>query len=232
MQGKAGRLGCGSHLQDFLPTQRRRRGSHFAAPVLHPSCDALRTQLGVPGYRVLLFVGSLSLPSHPLPILIEAFRIVLEKIPAARLVIVGGGEDFVTLQQSVEEQGLLSFVRLGGRVPASDVAAYYHLSAVSVEPVYDDDAARGRCPVKFFESWACGVPFVSADVGDRRMILGEPPAGLLATPGNPISFAEQISTLLADPELVTEINHRASQRLKKYSWNELALSLDQLYSHR
>ena len=70
---------------------------------------------------------------------------MLEKIPSVRLVIVGGGEDFVKLQQSVKDR-MLSFVRFGGRVSASDVAAFYYLSDVSVKPVYNDDAARGRCP--------------------------------------------------------------------------------------
>ena len=143
--------------------------------------EALRSQLGLQGCKahapgshggVVLYAGSLSLPSHPITLLIEAFRLVLEKRPLARLVIVGGGEDYAPLQHLVDEQGLRETVRFCGRVPAGEVVRYYHLADVSVEPVNDDDAARGRCPIKLFESWACGAPFISADVGDRRHIAG------------------------------------------------------------
>jgi glycosyltransferase involved in cell wall biosynthesis len=200
----------------------------FTPPAVS-TLQELRTELNLHGRKVVLYVGSLSLPSHPWPLLVEAFQIVLEENPAARLVIVGGGEDFAFLQKLVREQDLLPFVRICGRVPADQVAGYYHLADVSVEPVYDDDAARGRCPIKLFESWACGAPFVTADVGDRRSLLGDPPAGLLARPGDLTSLAEQILLLLTNTDFADEIRDRGLGRVKAYDWEKSAITLNQAY---
>ena len=191
--------------------------------------EALRSELRLHGCQVILYAGSLSLPSHPVNLLIEAFALVHEKSPEARLVIAGGGEDYARLQQMVEQQGLTESVRFYGRVPAELVTIYYHLADVSVEPVYDDDAARGRCPIKLFESWVCGAPFVSADVGDRLNLLGDPPAGLLARPGDPASLADHILMLLTNPSYADEIRNRGLERVKSYYWGDLAIKINQVY---
>jgi glycosyltransferase involved in cell wall biosynthesis len=205
--------------------------ARFVAPSPH-ELEAMRSDLCLDDCQVVLYLGSLSFPSHPLPLLIEAFQRVVSQRPQARLVIVGGGEDYAALQKMVEERDLLPFVRLCGRVPADQVTCYYHLADVSVEPVYDDDAARGRCPLKLFESWVCGVPFVSADVGDRRELLGDPPAGLLARPGDPVSLADQILMLLTSTDFADEIRNRAMTRVKTYYWYRLATTLNQAYPRK
>jgi len=192
--------------------------------------DALRRSLGLHGCQVVLYAGSLSLPSHPIPLLIEAFQLALEKRPQTRLVIVGGGEDYAALQELVDKLRLGETVRFCGRVPADEIVRYYHLADVSVDPVNDDDAARGRCPIKLFESWACGVPFISADVGDRQLLLGEPPAGMLTSPGDATSLAESLLEVLARPELGERMAQLGRQRLLSFTWKRLALNLQNSYS--
>jgi glycosyltransferase involved in cell wall biosynthesis len=116
-----------------------------------------------------------------------------------------------------------------GRVAPQEVPLYYHLADVSVDPVYDDGAARGRSPLKLFESWACGVPFVSGDVGDRRKLLGQPPAGLLTKPGDPVSLGEAILRVLGDPDLGAALCRRGRERVRDYNWGKLARNLESEY---
>ncbi len=69
---------------------------------------------------------------------------------------------------------------------------------VSVEPVYDDLAARARSPLKILESLAVGTPVVAGDVGDRREMLYDGQAGLLVKPGDSDALATGILALLQD----------------------------------
>ena len=197
-----------------------------------PSLEALqelRNQLGLKGKKVVMFLGSLSRPSHPVGLLLEAFKLVSQADPLVCLLLVGGGDDYDFLVTQVQQMGLGEVVLLPGRVSPGQVVLYYHLADVSVDPVLDDDAARGRSPLKLFESWACGVPFVSADVGDRRRLLGSPPAGLLAQPGDAESLARSIRLVLSDTEMAESLRKRGLERVKQYYWDQLAVELDKLY---
>ena len=171
---------------------------------------------------MVVYVGSLSLPSHPVDLLVKAFASVHAALPETALVLVGGGEDFDTLQRLVCSLGLETAVHLCGRVPPDQAPLYYQMADVSVDPVHDDDAARGRSPLKLFESWASQVPFVTADVGDRGVLLGSPPAGILSRPGDPDSLAESILQILQNPALASELRQRGLERAALYTWERLA----------
>jgi len=200
----------------------------FQAPDIE-RMNSLRTKLNLHGKQVVAFIGSLSRPGHPVDLLFRAFQQVLEHRPDSLLLVVGGGDDFERLVDLGKIMGLENSVVFTGRIPPEDVVVYYHLAHVSVDPVLDDGAARGRSPLKLFESWACGVPFVSSDVGDRRLLLGEPSAGLLARPGDPVSLGVQILKVLSDEDLAARLRLRGTERVKAYYWDALVKDLDQLY---
>jgi glycosyltransferase involved in cell wall biosynthesis len=191
--------------------------------------DALRTQLGLQGKRVVAYIGSLSLASHPVDLLLQAFQVVTQSLPDTNLILVGGGDAYDTLKAQAKSLGIDEKVCFCGRIPPEQVVTYYHLAHVSVDPVYDNDAARGRSPLKLFESWACSVPFVSADVGDRRQLLGSPPAGLLARSGDPASLAGCIIDILRNPQLAADLGQRGVERVQGYTWDRLAQAMETVY---
>ena len=165
----------------------------------------IRKQLNLEGKQVVAYIGSLSLPSHPIDLLLRAFPKVLEQVPETHLLIVGGGEDLPVLKELSHHLQIQKNTIFVGRVPPQDVPLYYHFSNISIDPVYDNAAARGRSPLKLFESWISGVPYVTADVGDRRVLMGEPSAGILVTPGDPDALANAIIRLLSDQRLSNDL---------------------------
>jgi glycosyltransferase involved in cell wall biosynthesis len=191
--------------------------------------QTLRQELKIEKKPVLSFIGSLSLPSHPVDLLIQAFAALARRMSEPILLLVGGGEDFELLRSMVLELGLEERVRFCGRVLPEEVVDYYAISDVSVDPVHDDDAARGRSPLKLFESWACGTPFVTADVGDRRALAGDPPAASLVRPGDPLELAETLVNLLSNPQERETLRKRGSERVENYYWDRLILQLERLY---
>jgi glycosyltransferase involved in cell wall biosynthesis len=194
----------------------------------------LKSELVISDRPVVAYIGSLSLPSHPVDLLLEAFAVLIQSHPDAVLLLVGGGEDLITLMDLAQRLGIEKSVRFTGRVAPEQVPTYYLLANVSVDPVYDNDAARGRCPLKLFESWACNVPFVTADVGDRRLLLEgsqvESAAGILVKPGDLHSLASGIHQILTEPGLTKTIVATGQLRIKDYYWDILASKLLNFYS--
>ena len=191
--------------------------------------EALRSALGLTGKQVVAFIGSLSMPSHPVDILLEAFLQVHTVLPQTILLIVGGGEEYERLVAKAGWLGLGNAIIFKGRVPGADVPLYYQLANVAAEPVIDNPVGRSSLPLKMFESWVAGVPFVTQDVGDRKMVLGDPPAGLLAEAGDANSLANTLIKVLSDGELAARLRNRGYEQAKNYSWEQLSKKMESAY---
>jgi glycosyltransferase involved in cell wall biosynthesis len=202
--------------------------SRFENPDLS-KIQQLRNQLGLQGKKVIAYIGSLSLASHSVDLLVEAFVIIHHEMPDTRLLLVGGGEDYEFLQKLVDEKGITKSVLFVGRVSPDQVVNYYHLADVSVDPVIDNDAARGRSPLKLFESWACGVPFVTADVGDRKMLAGEPSAAIMVNSCNELALSESILTFFLNPDMSKFLQIQGYKSVSRYFWDVLVEKIFYIY---
>jgi glycosyltransferase involved in cell wall biosynthesis len=189
----------------------------------------LRAEIGLGEAPVILYVGSLSSPSHPVDLLLEAFARILPAQPDARLLIVGGGEDYQTIRQRVQEMGLAGCTIMTGRVDPDEVPNYYLLGDVVVDPVHDDAVACARSPLKLFEAMATGVPVVTADVGDRREHLGGGQAGLIVRPGSSEALAEGLLTLLSDPGRRQAMGDRGRELAARYYWDVQVCQFARVY---
>lgn len=190
-------------------------------PVDPKNVEELRFRLGLQGKMVISYIGSMSLPSHSIDILLNAFVYIEDQIPNAVLMLVGGGEDLDTLKTLAREWSIEDRVLFVGRVPPDDVPYYYAVSSVSVDPVYDNDAARGRCPLKIFESWACGVPIVTSDVGDRKLLIEKSKLGLLVEPGDSKALSIGIIDLLNSTKMHGSRLAFEASAIHDYSWSNL-----------
>lgn len=182
----------------------------------------LRTELSLDGKRVIGYFGSLNLANHPVDLLMRSFKLVIEKIDGAILLIVGGGKDLDYLKKLSEELGLKDKVVFTGRVKSDEMNIYYRLADVSVDPANDTLADRGRCPLKLFESWQMGVPVVTSDVGDRKTLAGDPPAVKLAQPGSKVDLAMKIQDVLDSNLLAEKLVTTGLQRSEYYKWAVIA----------
>ena len=159
--------------------------------------ERLRQELDLSGKKVVLYIGSLNLSNHPVDMLLKAFVLVKEKIPESTLLIVGGGKDLDKLKNLAQDLQIAQFVIFTGRVQSELAPLYYSVADVSVDPADDSPASSGRAPLKIFESWAMGVPVVTSDVGDRKMLgLRNKQQIELTESFNDFSLAERINRIL------------------------------------
>jgi glycosyltransferase involved in cell wall biosynthesis len=181
----------------------------------------LRAALGLAGAPVVGYVGTLSQTTHNVGLLLDAFALLVRRRPAARLLLVGEGEDRAALELRAQELGLGGRALFVGPVPYAQVPLYLALAGCTVDPVADDPVAAGRSPLKIVESLAAGVPVVTGAVGDRAELLG-PQAGLLAQPGSSAALAEALERLLDDPPGRAAMAEAARARAAELSWERLA----------
>jgi glycosyltransferase involved in cell wall biosynthesis len=202
--------------------------ARFTAPESRPR-DELRRQLDLGGRPIVLYLGNLSLASHPVDLLIDAFGRVHERAPEALLLLVGGGDDLATLQAQVERLNLEAAVRFVGQVSPAEAVDMLRLADVSIDPVRPDPVASARSPLKVVESMMVGVPVVTGDVGDRRAVLDDGRAGLLVEPGSLEALAEAILSVLNDPALARSLSAAALERASLYHWDRLVQEFIRVY---
>ncbi|NMB68111.1 MAG: glycosyltransferase family 4 protein [Chloroflexi bacterium] len=183
----------------------------------------LRKSLGLEYHQVIAYIGSMSLTNHAVDLLLRAFVAVRSRLPNARLLLVGGGEDLEKLQKLSNDLGIDDAVIFTGRVDPSQISLYYALSDLSVDPVHDDDAARGRCPLKMFETWACGVPFITGDVGDRKGLIGDSSAGLIVLPGDVANLVNAIIRILEFPETSEMMRRQGFLAVIEFQWTKITI---------
>ncbi len=201
--------------------------ARFAAP---PDTAALRQRWGLgPDEPRIVYVGTLGLTSHPVDLLLEAFRRLLPRCPAARLLLVGGGEDYDALQALAQQLAVARRTIFTGRVPPEDVPGYFALATVAVDPVHDDLTARARSPLKVLESLVSGVPVVTGDVGDRRALLHDGALGVLVTPGDSQALAHGLLAVLQDPAARARMTQAALAGREEWYWDRLVHDFFRVY---
>jgi glycosyltransferase involved in cell wall biosynthesis len=177
---------------------------------------------------VVTYVGSMNLKNHPVDLLLEGFTKVIEVIPRAVLVLIGGGADLSVLKEQAVNMGISNNSLFVGRVLPKDVPAYYALAEVSIDPVRNDEIAQARSPLKLYESLAVGTPVVTGDVGDRRQIVGGNEE-MLVKPGDADALGIRISNLLGDAELLARLRKWALDHQKQFYWESRIEEFTHIY---
>lgn len=202
----------------YLPNGVDRDRFH---PVPLEQVTELKERLGLSGKKVIAYLGSLNLANHPVDVLFRAFVPIANQLDNVVLLIVGGGKDIDVLKALGQELGVSDKVVFTGRVQPEEMNLYYQLVDVSVDPVNNTWADHGRCPLKIFEGWQMGVPVVSEDVGDRKILAGEPPAILLSDPEDPESFSKILLNLIQDETMLEQMSAIGKRRVEQFTWEDI-----------
>lgn len=181
------------------------------------------------GHPIVLYVGTLSIASHAVDLLLDAFAHVKHTLPAAQLVIVGDGDDRDALKTHADRLELRN-VHWLGRLSPDEARRCYAAACCSVDPVRDTPTMRARSPLKIVESLATGTPVVTGDVGDRREMLANGEAGMLVQADDAQALAGGVLAVLRDAGLRATLQAGALRQRERYRWDALAAEWSGLYS--
>jgi PEP-CTERM/exosortase A-associated glycosyltransferase len=155
------------------------------SPVDQPDA-ALRSEIGLGDGPVIGFVGSFY-HYEGLHLLIEAFPKIIEAIPGAQLLFVGGGMEDARLRAAAEPFG--QRIKFTGRVPPEQVPSHYSLVDVLVYPRLKMRLTDLVTPLKPLEAMAMKQRFVASDVGGHQELVTDGQTGRLFKAGDTQALA-------------------------------------------
>ncbi len=171
----------------------------------------------------ILFVGRLH-PVKGVRYLLQAMKIVYEKMPDAKLILVGDGEERELLEKLADNLEIRECVEFAGRVPHERVQDYMNQAEVFVLPSLSEGF-----PVTILEAMACGLPVVATRVGGLPDVIEDGVNGYLVKAKEPSEIAEALLKLLQDEQLWETISKTNKQKVNDYSWERVALALEKIY---
>ncbi len=174
-----------------------------------------------PDEPVVLFVGRLVHRKGP-HVLVRAFKLVVEEVPEAKLVIVGKGHMEPLLRALISKLDLSGNVKLVGAVNEEEKPLYYRSSwVVAVPSLYNESFG-----IVALEGMASGRPVVATRHGGLAEVVEHGRTGLLVKPGDHRELAEAIVELLQDEKRRVSMGREARRvAVEKYSWDRVLDSI-------
>lgn len=165
---------------------------------------------GEPDVPTVLFVGRID-PLKGLEVMLDAFRIVHDRLPQSRLRLFGPTPEVNReYRDGLEEQllrlGLSACATFEGGVESS-MTAFEAGTVVALSSISEG------LPYGVIEAMMAGRPTVNTDVGGVNEIVGrDGRCGLLVPPRDPAALAEALLGLLEDPARRSAMGLAARQR--------------------
>lgn len=161
---------------------------------------------------IVLYVGNLA-DYQGIEMLVPAFRHAVDRVPDARLVIIGGREDRIeTLRELAVRQGVADRAHFLGPRPLERLGHYLRQATVLVSP-----RTSGRnTPLKLYSYLDSEVPVLATRMRSHTQVLDSAVA-CLAEPA-PRPFGDALARLLSDRERRERLAARAKDLVdREYS---------------
>jgi glycosyltransferase involved in cell wall biosynthesis len=184
----------------------------------------------------------------PVSRVIDVLKRVRERIPEARLLVVGKGlcGEEAELFRLAEQVGLTlancesrptdyalrftSDIAYLGFVLAETLPGIFAQADVAIYPFDDTLVNRAKCAVKLLDLLAAGVPVVAEAVGQNRETIRHGETGWLVEPGDVEGFAGAVVRLLEDAPLRERLKSVAARDVRaRFAWERLVETVERAY---
>ena len=184
----------------------------------------------------------------PVSRVIDVLKRVRERVPQARLLVVGKGlfGEEAELFRLAEQAGLtltnyesriadydprsVADIAYLGFVPAETLPGIFAQVDVAIYPFDDTLVNRAKCAVKLLDLLAAGVPVVAEAEGQNRETIRHGKTGWLAEPGDVEGFAGAVVRLLEDAPLRERLGSAAARDVRKrFAWERLVEKVERAY---
>lgn len=142
-------------------------------------------------------------------VLLRAWCSVLARLPSARLVLVGTGPLFASLQRLAGELGIAASVEFAGL--CDDVPSQLRRGRIAVLP-----SRWEGMPNALLEAMSCGLACVATRVSGSEDLLLQGERGLLVEPEDEQALTTAMLLLLQEPELARSYGLAARQHIEQH----------------
>jgi phosphatidylinositol alpha-1,6-mannosyltransferase len=148
-------------------------------------------------------------------VMLEAWPLVLRRVPDAVYWIVGDGDDRQRLELRARELGISGSLHFAGSVSREELDVCYDRCSVFAMPTrteLDAHLPRGEgFGIVFLEAMAHGRPVVGPCVGAPAEFIHSGEHGLLVNPKDPVEVAQALIELLEDPARARRMGYAARE---------------------
>jgi len=163
---------------------------------------------------LILSVGRL-VDNKDYPTLLEAFKIVLETIPNAKLRIVGSGPHKLNMQKEISHTSFKNAVEL----IESSVDTRHHYQEAKIFAL--TSIVEGQ-PNVILEAMSSSLPIVATNVGGVPDMVQDRQTGFLSQKGDIRAIAQNICTLLNNEELCQTMGEAGRDRvINEFSFQKM-----------
>ena len=167
------------------------------------------------------FLGTLK-PWHGIDILATVYAQVRQRIPDARLLIVGDGPERESLRTRLELIGAGDDIEFAGAVSPEHVSPWLARMDVALAP-YPADAPFYFSPLKVVEYMAAGVAVVASDIGQIPSLVDHGVTGLIVPAGDAHACAAACLTLHKSPDVRRALGTAArAAAMSTRTWDAVA----------
>ena len=173
----------------------------------------------------ILYAGRLR-TRKAVAVLVLAFARVVRELPAARLDVVGAGEQRGALEAQVAALGLGAEVRFLGALPRDDMAPLYTAASVFCLP-----STYEGFPVAILEAMSFGLPVVSTRVAGIPEAVEDGVTGFVVEPESATELGAALVRLLGDARLRRAMGEAGMARFRRlYLREQVVGSYLELYA--
>jgi phosphatidyl-myo-inositol alpha-mannosyltransferase len=168
----------------------------------------------------ILFLGRIDESRKGLSVLLAALEKVIEKFPDLICEIVGPGEvDEINpkISANLVFKGMLSSIEKARAYTSSDVYVAPNLGGESFGIV-------------LLEAMSAGCPVLASDLSAFKRVLNDGEAGALFETANAESLANELISLLQDPEKRRALRNSGFQRAKEFDWSHIVRQILDVYA--
>lgn len=172
----------------------------------------------------LLCLGRLA-PEKGLDLALDAFGMIAQRYPRARLVIAGDGPARTELEKQAADRHLNHAVEFVGWVAPDQVSKVINDATMLLMPSRDDSL-----PLVALEAAWMARPVIAARVGGMPEVVVHQETGLLFESENAGALADAASFMLENPQAAIRMGQAARRRVQKvFSWEGHVDAYDALY---
>ncbi len=162
--------------------------------------------------------------------LLEALKIVKNKISNVKLIVGGEGVLLEYYQEMAASWGLKDNVEFAGFIPNEEIAEYYSQANAFVLPSIS--SLQEGFGIVALEALACQTPVITTNIVGVAEDLEKNEGGIVIPPKDTGKLADAIITILDDVEMQNEMGKRGRKLVEeKYTWKGVARSMEKLYKN-
>ncbi|MFI5394431.1 MAG: glycosyltransferase family 4 protein [Candidatus Binatia bacterium] len=162
---------------------------------------------------LLLYVGRFRRYKQ-IDIVIRAFARARQALPAARLALVGKGDDEPRLRALVRSLGVSDAVSFVGYVSEAEKIRWLHRAHALVYP-----SPKEGWGISTIEAAACGTPVLASDSEGLRDAVRHGETGFLVPHTDVQAWAARMTELLTDADLRARLGAASHQWARQFDWD-------------